>query len=90
MTKTINDVYMQLFRQLLLRKIHFGPKLPNANDPKGEKQALVLSQKQDLLHIHRCFCQQENLTNSYSILPRPMGRILSILVEIPILLLYHR
>ena len=29
--------------------------------------------------------QQENLTNSYSSLPHPMGRILSILDEIPIL-----
>ena len=40
--------------------------------------------------MHMALCQQENLTKSHTSLPRPMGRVLSIFVEIPILLLYHR
>ena len=45
----VSRAQTQLFCQFFLSEFHFYTKLPDANDPKGEKQALVLSQKQDLL-----------------------------------------
>lgn len=45
----VSSVQTQFFREPLLGEMVFHSKLPNVDNPKGEKQVLVLPQVQDLL-----------------------------------------
>lgn len=45
----VSSVQTQFFREPLLGEMVFHSKLPNVDNPKGEKQVLVFPQVQDLL-----------------------------------------
>ena len=45
----VSDTKMQIFREPLLREMALPSKFPDTDNPKAEKQVLVLSQVQDLL-----------------------------------------